>query len=120
MAINLRKPQISGLCGNFSPTCGLMCPYKDFADLNILRSIYFCPFHSRLHCSIIGWGRAYPTAIQPVQVLQNRIWKYMTFTSGRSCVNGNFKQLKVVKVCDLYQFHLANFMCKFNASSFPF
>jgi len=42
---------------------------------------------------IIDWGRAYEIAIQAVQVLQNRILKYMTFTNRTSSANNIFKLL---------------------------
>jgi len=75
------KPQISSLCRKLSQACGVVCKIRRFADIKILRSIYFSLFHSHLQYCIIDWGRAYTTVIRPVQVLQNRIVKYMTFNN---------------------------------------
>jgi len=74
------KPQISSLCGTLSQACGVVCKIKNFADMKILRLIYFSLFHSHLQYCKIGWGQAYKTVIRPVQLLQNRILKHVTFS----------------------------------------
>jgi len=50
-----------------------------------------------------------------VQVLQNRIVKYMTFSNRTSSASNIFELLKILKVSDLYQLNLENFMYKCNA-----
>jgi len=70
--------------------------------MKVLRMIYFSIFHSHLQYCIIDWGRAYKTVVRPVQVLQNRILKYMTFSNRRSSASNIFKSLKILKVSDLY------------------
>ena len=39
------KPQISSLCGKLSQACGVVCKIRHFADMKILRLIYFSLFH---------------------------------------------------------------------------
>jgi len=113
------KPQISSLCGKLSQACGVVCKIRHFADMKILRLIYFSLFHSLLQYCIIDWGRAYKTVIRPVQVLQNRILKYMTFSRRTSSANSIFKLLKILKVSDLYELNLEKFMYKYNADILP-
>ena len=113
------KPQVSSLCGKFSQACGIVCKIRHFADMKILRLIYFSLFYSHLQYCIIDWGRAYKTVIRPVQVLQNRIFKYMTFSKRTSSANNIFKLLKILKVSDLYQLNLEKFMYKYNADILP-
>ena len=113
------KPQISSLCGKLSQACGVVCKIRHFADMKILRLIYFSLFHSHLQYCIIDWERAYKTVIRPVQVLQNRILKYMTFGKKTSSANNIFKLLKILKVSDLYQLNLKKFMYKYNANILP-
>jgi len=73
--------------------------------MKILHIIYFSLLHSHLQDCRIDWGQAYKTAIQPIQVLQNRILTYMTFTNQRSTsANNIFKLLKSLQMSDLYQF----------------
>jgi len=74
-----------------------MCKIRHFADIKILCLIYFSLFHSHLQYCIIDWGRAYKTVIRPVQVLQNRIVKYMTFSNRTSSASNIFKLLKILK-----------------------
>ena len=106
------KPQISSLCGKLSQACGVVCKIRHLGDMKILHLIYFSLFHSHLHHCIIDWGRTYKTVIQPVQVLQNRILKCMTFSKRTSSANNIFKLLKILKVSDLYQINLEKFMYK--------
>jgi len=80
--------------------------------MKILRLIYFTLFHSHLLYCIIDWGQAYKTVIRPVQVLQNRILKYKTFSKRASSANNIFKLLRILKVSSLYQPNLENFMYK--------
>jgi len=65
------KPQISSLCRKLSQACGVVSKIRHFADINILRLIYFSLFHSHLQYCIIDWRRAYKIVMRPVQVLQN-------------------------------------------------
>jgi len=87
--------------------------------MKLLRLIYFSLFHSHLQYCIIDWGRAYKTVIRPVQVLQNRILKYVTFSKRTSRANNIFKLLKILKVSGLYQLNLEKFMYRYNADILP-
>ena len=64
-------------------------------------------------------GRAHKTVIRPVQVLQNWILKYMTFSKRTSSASYIFKLLKILKVSYLYQLNLEKFMYKYNADILP-
>ena len=102
-----------------SQACSVVCKIKHFADMNILRLIYFSLFHSHLQYCIIDWGRVFKTTIRPVQLLQNRILKYMNFSKRTSSGNNIFKILKILKVSDLYQLNLEKFMYEYNADILP-
>jgi len=54
-----------------------------------------------------------------VQVLQNRILKYKTFSNRTSSTNNIFKILKILKVSALYQLNLEKLMYKYNADILP-
>ena len=107
------KPQISSLCGKLSQACGIVCKIRHFA-FDLFQSFPF----TFANC-IIDWGRAYKTVIWPVQVLQNRILKYMTFSKRTSSANNIFKLLKILKVYDLYQLNLEKFMYTYDADILP-
>jgi len=109
------KRQVSSLCRKLSQACGIVCKITHFADIKILRLIYYSLFHLHLQYCIIDWGRAYNTVIRPVQVLQKRIVKYMTFSNRTSSASNIFKLLKILKVSELYQLNVKNFMYKYNA-----
>ena len=100
------KLQSSSLCRKLSQACGVVCKIRHFADMKILRLIYFSLFHSHLQYCIIDGGRAHKTVIRPVQALQNRILTYMTFSNRTSSANNICKLLKILKVPDLYQLNL--------------
>ena len=113
------KPQISSLCRKLSQACGIVCKIRHFSDIKIFRLIYCSLFHSHLQYCISDWGRAYKTVIQPEQVLQNRIVKYMTFSNRTSSASNISKLLKILQVSDLYQLNLEKFMYKYNADILP-
>ena len=91
------KQQISSHYRKLSQACGVVCKIRHFADIKILRLIYFNLFHSHLQNCIMDWGRAYKTVIRLLQVLQNRIVKYMTFSNRTSSASNIFKLLKILK-----------------------
>ena len=113
------KPQISSLCWKLSQACGVVCEIGHFVDIKILHLIYFSLFHSHLQYCIFDWGRAYKTVIWPMQVLQNRIVKYMTFSNRTPSASNIFKLHKNLKVSDLYQLNLEKFMHKYNVDILP-
>jgi len=55
------------------------------------------------------WGRVCKTAVKPVQVLQNRISKFMTFTYRRSSSN-NIIKIKFSK-CLIYTNSICQILC---------
>ena len=54
-----------------------------------------------------------------MEVLQNRILKYVTFSNRTSSASNILKLLKILKVSDLYQLNLEKVMCKYNADILP-
>jgi len=52
------KRQVSSLCRKLSQACGIVCKITHFADIKILRLIYYSLFHLHLQYCIIDWGRA--------------------------------------------------------------
>jgi len=54
-----------------------------------------------------------------MQVLQNRIVKYMTFSNRTPSASNIFKLHKNLKVSDLYQLNLEKFMHKYNVDILP-
>jgi len=113
------KQQITILCGKLSQACGAVCKIRHFADMKILRLIYFSLFHTHFQYCPIDWGLAYKTVIRPVQVLQHQILKYMTFSNRTSSANNIFKLLTILKFSDFYQLNLEKFRHKYNVDILP-
>ena len=90
-----------------------VCVCSGFGKLDYLELIYWeynVDYSSNLqYCCIIDWERVYKTAVKPVQVLQNRISKCITFTYEISS-SSNVIKIKFSK-CLIYTNSICQILC---------
>ena len=58
------------------------------------------------------WGAAVKSHIQPIQILQKRAIRFITSSTYNSSTHNYFKDLKILKIQDLYQVQLLTQMYK--------
>jgi len=85
-----------------------------FVPIDVLRSLYLSFVHCHLQYCVVSWGTANNSVLQPLSVLQNNILRRMIFSKYRCRVTLLYKNLKILKLNDIYQFELAQFMHKFH------
>jgi len=102
-----------------NPTFPHTAPKLSHVNFNFSQS---GPFHKSLdieqYC-FISWGTANNSVLQRLSVLQNNILRIMTFTKYRCHLTPLYKNLKILKMNDIYQFELAKFMHKFHHGKLP-
>ncbi len=86
---------------------------------DILRTLYFSLIYPYLiYCCII-WGSASATALHKLEVLQNRAVRIITRSPFRASVSPIYKQLNLLKLCDVRRLQIVLFMYKCKYALLP-
>ena len=59
--------------------------------------------------SIIDWEFACKTLLAPLQVIQNKILRCISYTKIKQSVSPKYKQMKILKLYDIHIMELAKF-----------
>ena len=71
-----------------------------------------------LYCNVV-WGGASLTALNKLSVLQKRAIRAITYSSYRAPSSPLFKQLRILKLYDIYKLQIYMFMYKAKYSLLP-
>ena len=113
------KSRVSSLCSKISKVCGIFYKLRYYVLLCTLRIVYFSLLQSYLQYSLINWGRANKSTINPLEKLQNKIIRISLFCHKRTA-NGNlFAKFHVLKLTNLYKLECAKFTYKFENGLLP-
>ena len=110
---NLRwNLHIASSCKMLSQSAGTISKLRHFVNFETLKMLYHSFIKSHLSYEILSWGNDYKSAIQPLQVLQNKILRLMFKIEPQSHVPNNYlhNSSKLLKIEDLYKLELAKFM----------
>lgn len=89
---------------------GIMRQVKGFLSRNLLKTLYFSLIHPYLsYCNII-WGNASNLALNKLTILQKRALRLISHSKFRDHTSPLFKQLKILKLSDIYKFQLGQFV----------
>ena len=81
-----------------------------------LLSLYYTMIHTHfLYCNIV-WGGASQIALYKLTGLQKRAIRMITYSGYRASSSPLFKQLGILKLCDIHKLQIYMFMykCKYN------
>ena len=81
--------------------------------------MYFSLVQSYLQYSLINWGRANKSTINPLEKLQNKIIRISLFCHKRTAIGNLFAKFFVLKLIDLYKLECTKFMYKFENGLLP-
>ena len=71
--------------------------------------------HPYISYNIIVWGATYQTVLEPLNIQLKRIVRIICGAKFRDHTNPLFKRLKILKLCDLYKYHILIHMHKKNS-----
>ena len=107
------------LANKISRICGLFFKLRHLVNLDILLTLYYGLIYPHLHYGITSWGTANKTVIQPLQVIQNRLIKCITFAKLKDLLSPKYKETKILKIKDIYQLEVGKFMFKYKSQNLP-
>ena len=65
------------------------------------------------------WGSTFKTYLSKLQILQNKALRIITKSNWRTPITPKFRNLKILKIADLYTFELAKLMHQYYNNSLP-
>ena len=114
------KAHIDYICGKVTKVCGLFAKLRHCAGFDILKAVYHGLVASHLqYCNLI-WGGANETTLKPLQTLQNRIVRIMTYAPF-SCENVKqiYDDLELLDLAQIHKLSKAKFVYKHKNGLLP-
>ena len=110
------KEHISNVSKTISRNTGILCKLRTYLNPKLLKTIYYSLIYSYIIYGIQVWGSAGITLLDKVLIVQKRAVRIMTnnshYASARPLASSTplFKELKILKLQDVYNLHVATFI----------
>ena len=106
------KEHINSICIKLSRLCGIIYHTRHKLTIEALKSVYYSLVYPHLTYGVVVWGNAFPTFKKPLQVIQKRIVRTITFTSRYSSTGTIFANLRLMKVDEIFNYFAILFVFK--------
>ena len=103
---------IQYITGKISKLTGLMYKLKAFFPCEILRNLYLSLIYPYYNYCILAWGSTNKSVLQPLFLYQKKLVRIITTSDYYAHTNPLFKQLKILKLEDLFVYHTQLLMYK--------
>ena len=113
------KEHIQQLLKKISRGIGVLCKIRHYVNVKILTQLYHAiilPFFS--YCCIV-WGNTYDHNIKPLQRMQKKVIRLITFSEFNAHTSPFFFQLKLLKLQDHIKLQTLYFMHQFFIGKLP-
>ena len=97
----------------------ILLKLRHFVNVASLVQVYYSIIYSFLTYGIIVWGNTYSSNLQPLIILQKKTIRIITFSDFRAHTSPIFKQLSLLKLCDVVELQTALFMYQYNKGILP-
>ena len=88
---------------------GIFYKLRKFVSIDTLRTVLCALVYSRLQYGIIVWGTAHKYLLQEINLRLNKLIRICTSNTKFCRISPLYKNLKLLKLTDLYNFELAKF-----------
>ena len=113
------KPHINTLIKKLSRGCGILSKLKHYTNKTLLKVVYNSIFQSYLHYSILNWGRASASTLQPLIKLQNKAVKLLCPNRDFRKNNDLYLDLNILDVKTLFKWSVGKFMHAYDNNLLP-
>ena len=113
------KAQINHISGKISKSIGVLSKARKYLDINSLLSLYYTMLYPYLLYCIIAWGKANTGIINPLIKTQKRAIRLMCSLRKYDSTSIYFKELKIMRLDDLYNYSVNIFMYKLFNGDLP-
>ena len=112
-------PHIKQLSLHFSKSSAIIYRLSNFVDTETLKLLYYSLIYSRVQYGIILWGTATYFRQKEIVLRLNNIVGIMTWSRKFDHVSVLYKQLKLLKLEDIYKLELSKFLHQLNCNMTP-
>ena len=103
---------VDHITNKVSKLTGLMYKLKAIFPLEILKNLYLSLIYPYYNYCILAWGAANKSALQPLLLFQKKLVRIISNSDFYAHTNPLFKQLKILRLEDLFMYHTQLFMYK--------
>ena len=104
------KYHLSELSKKLARTCGIFFKIRNLLPLDVLLCLYNALFLSFLQYGLIVWGQTFASYIDPIFKLQKKAVRSISFQPRLSPSLPIFKDLKLLKLFDIFKVRLLTFV----------
>ena len=114
------KAHVDYICEKVTKVCGLFAKLRHCVGYDILKAVYHALVASHLQYCNLVWGNANATTLKPLQTLQNRIVRIMTFAPFSSHnVEKIYDDLELLNLTQIHKLSKAKFVYKHKNGLLP-
>ena len=107
------KPHIEYICGKISKSVGGLAALRHRTSVSVLREVYYALVNSYAKYGIMAWGTASYSALQPLNVLLNKVIRIITFAPyGPLDLKPIYRELDFLNLHQTFLFERGKFMYK--------
>ena len=113
------KIHLAELSKKLARTAELFYKIRHYAPTDTLTLLYHSIFAPFLSYGLSVWGLTYPSLLEPITVLQEKILKIMSFSEINASSGPLFDRLQILKLNDMFQLQVTSFVyeCANNIAS---
>ena len=113
------KLHIDNICKTISRNIGIINRLKFHIPVSSMLMLYSSLILPYLNYGILAWGNTYQCFLDRLLLLQKRSLRTICNSAFRSHTDSLFFNNKILKINDLFQFQLGQFMYNYNNNSLP-
>ena len=113
------RNHVSYICTKLSQSVGVLSKLRYFVNIDALLKTYHSLVNSHLSYSLMSWGSAGTTILQPIRVLQNRAMRFISRASRYTRLDYVYLNLRVLKLDDIFNLTVAKFMHQYYSKTLP-
>lgn len=113
------KDHIFHVTKKISKSIGILSKLRHYVSTNTLVQMYYAFVYPFLTYSCIVWGSTYKTNIKPLEMLQKKAIRIITFSKYDAHTYPLFSKLKVLKIHDIITYCTGLFVYQYSAGYLP-
>jgi len=111
------KTHIQHICTKLSKTTGILYRASSILTDAAIRMLYYSICHPHLLYGVLLWGNTYKTHLQSLITIQKRLIRIIAKANRLEHTANLFKELRIIKLFDIYSLKLNIFMYLHNRKS---
>ena len=113
------KPHIANVARKISKSIGVIYKASFCLPTSSLLTLYYSLVYPYLVYCVSVWGSTYPSNLKRILLLQKKVVRIISGSAFDAHTEPIFKQLKILKLCDMFRFQVEKIMFLFKKGCLP-